>query len=104
MFENNNIINLDMTNDNEELGHHQIEIPENTEYNKINTNEYNDNTLSGVQKIIEEKIKSEYKVVPTVNPNIYKLDPMIIIMIIIVIGLLLFIGYKFSNNKTDSNT
>ena len=101
MFENNNIINLDMTNDNEELGHHQIEIPENTEYKKINTN---DKSLSGVQKIIEEKIKSEYKVVPTVNPNIYKLDPMIIILVIIVIGLLLFIGYKFSNNKTDSNT
>ncbi len=85
---------------NSNLSDDDIDIPDSSE--DIKKTNKNDNSLSGVQKISEEKIKSEYKIVPSSNPNLYKLDPMLIILIGFIIGLLLFIGYKFSNN-TDSD-
>ena len=48
--------------------------------------------------------KTEYKITPSINEKIYKLDPMIIIGICILIALIIYIGYKYSTDKNESNT
>jgi hypothetical protein len=47
--------------------------------------------------------KTEYKITPSMNEKIYKLDPMIIIGICLIIALIIYIGYKYSS-KNESNT
>ena len=47
--------------------------------------------------------QSEYKITPSINEKIYKLDPMIIIGICLLIALIIYIGYKLSPNQNDIN-
>lgn len=50
----------------------------------------------------DHKYKTEYKISPSLNENIYKLDPMFIIGIGLLIALLIYIGYKFSEETIES--
>lgn len=46
---------------------------------------------------------TEYKITPSINEKIYKLDPMIVIGICLLIALIIFIGYKLSPGKNNVN-
>ena len=50
----------------------------------------------------DHKFKSEYKITPKMNDHIYKLDPMIIIGIGLLIALLFYLGYKYSNQFNET--
>lgn len=50
----------------------------------------------------DPRYKSEYKIMPKINKSIYKLDPMLIIGIGIIVSLLLYLGYKYSDKEETS--
>ena len=52
----------------------------------------------------DSNYKTEYKITPSINEKIYKLDPMMIIGISFLIALMIYIGYKYSTDKNESNT
>ena len=76
--------------------------------NEINTvklvediiNNDNINNLSSSNDY-EQNYKTEYKITPKMNESIQKLDPMIIIGITVLIGLFIYVGYKYSTNEDD---
>lgn len=49
----------------------------------------------------EQNYKTEYKIVPEMNENIKKLDPMLILGVTGIIGLLIYLGYKYSVDSDD---
>jgi len=50
----------------------------------------------------DPRYRSEYKITPKINKSIYKLDPMFIIGIGLLISLLLYLGYKYSDKEESS--
>ncbi len=49
----------------------------------------------------EQNYKTEYKITPKMNESILKLDPMLIIGISILVGLFIYVGYKYSIDSDD---
>lgn len=49
----------------------------------------------------EQNYKTEYKITPKINESIQKLDPMMIIGITVLIGLFIYVGYKYSTDSDD---
>ncbi len=49
----------------------------------------------------EQNYKTEYKITPKMNESILKLDPMLIIGIIVLIGLFIYLGYKYSSDSDN---
>ncbi len=49
----------------------------------------------------EQNYKTEYKITPKMNESVQKLDPMMIIGITVLIGLFIYVGYKYSSDSDD---
>ncbi len=49
----------------------------------------------------EQNYKTEYKITPKMNESVQKLDPMMIIGISVLVGLFIYVGYKYSSNSDD---
>ena len=69
----------------------------------INEQEKQNNFIPESDPNLNSNYKTEYKITPSINEKIYKLDPMIIIGICLLIALIIYIGYKYSS-KNESNT
>jgi hypothetical protein len=49
----------------------------------------------------EQNYKTEYKITPKMNESVQKLDPMMIIGISVLVGLFIYVGYKYSSDSDD---
>ncbi len=49
----------------------------------------------------EQNYKTEYKITPKMNESVHKLDPMMIIGITVLVGLFIYVGYKYSSDSDD---